>query len=107
MAKANKKLEIFLKIIAYAGLVILFIIIILFLIRFLSPREIDDVTPGIQCDESLLSKSDVLWVIPAFDNKSIAENRSWCNYILSLNKTLGMHGVYHNCLLYTSDAADE
>lgn len=67
----------------------------LFSFRLISEREIDDVSPGIYCEDEYITKSDILWVIPFFENKSIAENRTWCNYILSLNKTAGMHGVYH------------
>ena len=63
--------------------------------RALSERHIDDVSPGIECELSLLEKSEVLYVIPKFENRSISENLSWCKEILGLNKTLGMHGVYH------------
>jgi len=73
----------------------LFIILAIWTIRLFSAKQLDDVSPEIACEESLLKKSDILYVIPKFHNKSIAENKSWCNYILSLNKTLGMHGVYH------------
>jgi predicted deacetylase len=65
------------------------------LLRYLSSRQLDDVSPEIQCDEALLEKSDILYVIPKFDNSPISENKEWCSYILSLNKTLAMHGVYH------------
>jgi predicted deacetylase len=67
----------------------------MFLIRGLSSAQLDDVTPGIQCDRNLLTSSDVLFVIPKFENKSIADNKTWCDEILKLNKTLEMHGVYH------------
>lgn len=83
------------KIVFYTLLTIFSLILILFLIRLANPREIDDVSPGIPCEEKLLDKVDILWVIPDFQNKSIAENKEWCNYILNLNKTLGMHGVTH------------
>ena len=79
----------------YILIVFLLIIIAVFLFRFSGARELDDITPGIPCESSLMQKSDVLWVIPLFDNKSIAENKTWCKEILSLNKTIGMHGVYH------------
>jgi predicted deacetylase len=59
------------------------------------PRQLDDVNPQIACESSLIDKSETLMVIPLYQNKSIAENRSWCEYLLSLNKTLAMHGVYH------------
>ncbi len=77
------------------------------LVRLASPRWIDDVSPGIQCDQSLLEKSDVFFVIPKFNNQSIAENKTWCNYILQMNKTLVMHGIYHtyNELFYERDNA--
>jgi len=71
------------------------ILFCLFLIRLVSPREIDDVSPGIFCEEDYLKKLDILWVIPNFQGESISKNSEWCEYILSLNKTLGLHGVTH------------
>ncbi|MCK4552677.1 DUF2334 domain-containing protein [Candidatus Pacearchaeota archaeon] len=76
-------------------LIILLFVFTLFLIRLTSPREIDDVSPEILCEQKYLEKSDILWIIPKFNNKSISENKTWCQKILSLNKTLGLHGVYH------------
>jgi hypothetical protein len=75
-------------------IILVFIILILF-IRVVSERQIDDVSPEIQCDAELLEKSDVFYVIPMFNNKSIADNQTWCQDILAMNKTLAMHGVYH------------
>ncbi|MSS74831.1 hypothetical protein EXS73_01270 [Candidatus Pacearchaeota archaeon] len=71
------------------------LLFIFFLIRSLSPQEIDDVTPGIPCEEALLNKVDVLWIVPFFNDESIATNKTWCAEILSLNKTLGLHGIHH------------
>ncbi|MBM3247378.1 hypothetical protein FJZ17_02460 [Candidatus Pacearchaeota archaeon] len=71
------------------------LLIILFFIRLLSSRQLDDVSPAIPCEKELLDKTDILMIVPLYDNVSIAENQSWCNYILSLNKTLALHGVYH------------
>lgn len=65
------------------------------MVRLISHSEIDDVSPGMPCDEEYLKKSDILWIIPIFDNQSISDNKEWCKQILSLNKTLGLHGVYH------------
>jgi len=76
-------------------LILFLLVFTLFLIRLASPREIDDVSPEIPCSEKYLEKSNILWVIPKFNNKSISENKKWCKYILSLNKTLGLHGVTH------------
>lgn len=75
--------------------ILIFIVLFLFLIRAFSERELDDVSPEIICKEKLMQKSDILWVIPEFNNKSISENKEWCKEILSLNKTIGMHGVTH------------
>ncbi len=96
MPKKKDKSNKFIKTISIVFLLIVFLLIIdLFLIRYLSSREIDDVSPEIQCQEKYIEKSDVLWIIPKYNNISISENRKWCDYILNLNKTLGMHGVYH------------
>ena len=78
------------------SLIVLFLLIlILFLIRLISPREIDDVSPEIPCEKEYIEKSEVLWVIPMQNNKSISENQNWCREILSLNRTLGLHGIRH------------
>ena len=78
-----------------------------FFIRLLSPKEIDDVSPNINCSDSLLNKVDVLNIIPLFDNKSIADDPAWCKKILSLNKTLAMHGVYHTYEEFGTDRTDQ
>jgi len=72
-----------------------FLILSLFLIRAFSERELDDVSPEMTCDRQILEKSDILWVIPNFNQRPISENKEWCKEILSLNKTIGMHGVNH------------
>mgnify|MGYP001596099906 FL=1 len=78
------------------SLIIFFLfILILSLIRLISPREIDDVSPEIPCEKNYLEKSKYLWVIPNFQGNKISENPEWCKEILSLNKTLGMHGIKH------------
>jgi predicted deacetylase len=77
-----------------AGLIISFFFVI-FVIRFFSIAKIDDVNPYRLCEEKYLAKSDILMIVPFSANLSIASNDSWCSYILSLNKTIGMHGVYH------------
>ena len=81
-----------LKLFLYIFLILIFS---LFFVRLFSERQIDDVSPEIPCEKVLLEKSDVLFVIPKFNNQPISENQEWCDYILSLNKTLGLHGVYH------------
>lgn len=67
----------------------------LFVVRAINLAEVDDVHPLIPCEEWIVQESDVLWVIPLYENVSVAENMTWCEEIKVLNKTLGMHGVYH------------
>ena len=88
-------------------LILLLLILILHLIRLTSVREIDDISPEITCEKELIEKSDVLWIIPKFNDKSISENKEWCNYILSLNKTLGLHGVTHDFEEFGTDKNKE
>jgi len=82
------------------GIVVLIVVLavgfLLFFIRLFNVREVDDVSPSIDCSSDILMKSEILWVIPIFYNKSIADDKVWCDYISSLNKTLGLHGVYHS-----------
>ena len=79
--------------------IVLFIILLLglflFSLRLFSPREIDDIHPLRPCEQEYIQKADILWVIPEYKNYSIANNKTWCNEILKLNKTLGMHGITH------------
>ena len=75
--------------------VVLILILILLLVRILSPREIDDVSPGIECKERYFNQADVLWIIPKYNGVAISENKSWCQEILKTNKTLGLHGIEH------------
>ena len=84
-----------LKVISIILIILLIIFALLFLIRLVSPTEIDDVSPGINCPEIAVYNPDVLYVIPNYNNNPISQNEEWCNYILSLNKTLRMHGITH------------
>ncbi len=68
----------------------------IFWIRAFSETQIDDVTPGIPCEQGLLDKSDVLFVVPKFNGSEIGTNDEWCEKMLLLGKKLEMHGVYHN-----------
>jgi hypothetical protein len=79
--------------ILYFLLFIIFLVIFIFVFRLFSPRQIDDVSPGVQCDPELLNKVDVLYVVPKFENKT--PSKEWCDSILSMKKDLRMHGVYH------------
>jgi len=79
----------------YILITIFVLIFLLFLIRIILPSQIDDVSPGIPCEKNLMKKVDVLYVIPKFKGIPISENKTWCDYILSLNKKLEMHGITH------------
>jgi peptidoglycan/xylan/chitin deacetylase (PgdA/CDA1 family) len=79
----------------YILLILVLIFLIWLVIRYLLPRQVDDFSPGIYCEPEIIAKSQILMVIPIFDNHSIAENKTWCENTLKLGKTLGMHGVYH------------
>jgi len=96
----NKKSLIFI-------LIILLLLLTFSLIRTISPKEIDDVSPEILCEQNYLKKSDILWVIPKFNNKPISENQTWCEQILNLNKTLGLHGVMHEFEEFAIDKNQE
>jgi predicted deacetylase len=72
------------------------LIIIFLFLRIVLPREIDDISPGISCEEKYLEKADVFVVIPKFEGIPISENKSWCEEISRLNKTLVLHGINHN-----------
>jgi len=69
-----------------------------FVARHFLDRQIDDVNPLIGCsaEENYFNKSDILMVVPYFNGRAISDYPAWCSKIKSLNKTLGMHGVYHN-----------
>jgi predicted deacetylase len=76
-------------------LTIFVFLVLLFFIRLISPSEIDDVSPGIKCPELATYNPDVLYVIPDYNDKPLSFYPEWCSYILSLNKTLALHGVTH------------
>ena len=104
MKQRPSKIKILLALLAIFLLLALFT---LFLVRIFGERHLDDVNPEIPCKLSLLKKSDILYVIPKFNNKSIAENQTWCKEILALNKTLGLHGVYHTYEEFNSPRSQE
>jgi len=74
---------------------ILSLIILLFIIRLITPTQIDDIHPEIPCPELEIYNPDILYIIPNYNNKPISENQTFCERILSLNKTLELHGINH------------
>lgn len=86
------------KILLVSFLVVLLLVMLvldLLIVRYVTARQTDDINIFILCENNLLNKSSMLMVIPLYEGQSIADNMTWCNSILKLNKTLGMHGVYH------------
>jgi predicted deacetylase len=75
------------------GFVVLLFVAVLSVSR--SPLIVDDVHDSYECP-SLLAKADVLYVTPILHGHSIADKVEWCSYILSLNATLGLHGIVHS-----------
>jgi hypothetical protein len=106
--RRKKKKKIIKKLLIILGSFILMVIVMDFwALRQVSSVQLDDVSPAIECDEKLIEKSDVLMVIPIFEESSIVNNAEWCSYILSLNKTLGMHGVYHTYKEFSGNISEE
>jgi len=83
------------------------LILTLFLIRLFSETQIDDINPEISCNREIIEKSDILFIIPKFNNNSISENKTWCNDILALNKTLALHGLTHEYHEFKTDRTQE
>ena len=78
----------------YILVVFVGLVVCLFFVRLILPIQIDDVSPGIFCEEELLDLVDVYYVIPKFGNVSI--DKDWCEDILGRGKEVRMHGVYHS-----------
>lgn len=75
------------------GVIILAILALIWLLRLFSPRQLDDLSPEIQCSEKLIEKASVLYIIPKFNGWALS--KEFCEKISSLNKTIAMHGVTH------------
>ena len=88
-------------------LIIFLILAILVVVRANTPTQIDDVTPGIPCEKDYLYKADILWIIPKFQGVPISNNTEWCEEILSMEKTLGIHGIQHYYNEFRDDLTQE
>jgi predicted deacetylase len=87
---------------------VFFILILLLLfVRIFSSREIDDISPEIECKEKYFNQADVLWVIPEYNGIAISENKIWCQKILNTNKTLGLHGIKHPYKEFGKEISEE
>ncbi|MBP7708474.1 DUF2334 domain-containing protein [Candidatus Pacearchaeota archaeon] len=96
-----------LKTLKIIGISLLLFILLTWTYRAVSTKQLDDVSSDIQCDRELMLKADVLFVIPRFENNSIAKNPEWCREILELNKTLALHGVSHEYNEFGTDKTQE
>jgi hypothetical protein len=81
--------------------IILFIIlIVLLLIRLYNPVHYDDITPLIPINKTYLKKSDILFVIPKYNNKPITDYPDFIKYLKKYsndnNKIIGLHGYTDN-----------
>jgi len=94
------------KVVIYVVLGVVLLVLGLYLVRAFSDRYLDDVSPEIPCEMELLEKADVFYVIPKFNNKSISDDRDWCNNIMGLGKKLQLHGVYHTFKEFDEDRND-
>lgn len=84
-------------------LILIIPVIFLFLLRLINPSEIDDVSSGITCPEIEKYNPNILYIIPNYNTNPISQNEEWCEYILSLNKTLALHGITHEYREFKTD----
>ena len=80
----------------WVGCVVLGLVVGLFFVRLVGSRHIDDVNPLMNCSIEYLEKADILYVVPYFDGVMVNESREWCDYVLSLDREIGMHGIRHS-----------
>jgi len=95
------------KIFAIILIIILTFLVVIEFSRLISPREIDDVSPGIQCEQKYLEKADILLVIPDYREKPISEDSLWCYKISKMNKIIGMHGINHYYKEFNDDKINQ
>uniref|UniRef100_A0A6C0KQ03 NodB homology domain-containing protein n=1 Tax=viral metagenome TaxID=1070528 RepID=A0A6C0KQ03_9ZZZZ len=79
-------------------------IIIFFLVRRFRLINYDDVHQNIVQNEEYIKKSDILFVIPDYENVKITDDKIFVNKLKTSGKILGMHGVTHEPSSYTQKA---
>jgi hypothetical protein len=84
-------------------LILVLLLFFVWIIRQVSSIELDDISPQIPCKKELIERSDIIFIIPKYNNIPISYNLTWCNEILSYNKTLALHGVYHTYEEFKTD----
>ena len=91
----------------YVLMIFFVLVICLFFIRLVLPSQIDDISPGISCEDKLLKWADVYYVVPKFNNISMTADNVWCEEILGMDKELALHGVYHSYNEFGVDRSEE
>ena len=71
-------------------------ILIFLIIRQIRSIGYDDVHQNIPQNYKFIDKSDMLFVIPKFENVPLTNDMNFVDKIKSKNKILGMHGVTHS-----------
>jgi predicted deacetylase len=101
------KKKIIIKIALVVLLILVGLIVLLEITRNLTYKQIDDVHPSINCNDKYIQKSNIIMIIPIWENDSVANYPEWCKKILSYNKTLGMHGIYHEYNEFLGEIKEE
>ena len=75
------------------GIVVILLILALNLMSR-NDKIVDDVIPTDECLR-MAESSDLIFVIPNYEDNSLENKDSWCEAMRELNKTIGMHGITH------------
>lgn len=86
---------------------IIALLVILIFVRAKGLKEIDDVSPNIPCEQVYMEKANILWIIPEYNGTSISQNKEWCQKIIAMNKTLGLHGINHSYKEFNNTITEE
>lgn len=82
-------------------------VVILEVLRFSLPSQLDDVNPFMNCSNDVLEKSDIYYIVPIYNNIPINNSKDWCEKIKSYNKTLYLHGIYHTYNEFASNISND
>lgn len=86
-------------IITITVLFLLFVVPITAYLKYTSRQQdyvaLDDVHPLISCQKELIEQSDILFVIPFYQNTKLTDFPEWCEEIKNSGKEVGLHGFTH------------
>lgn len=80
------------KIVFFFSFLVILIVSLIYTSR--NPLIADDITPVSSC-QALIERSDLLFVIPNYNNHSLDLYPRWCQEMRLLNKNVGIHGITH------------